>query len=345
MNLHVTGKNIIMKRLSLWLFFAWVTLWGTSIVPGHQRHVVYAQPIEIGTVRWNRDFDETLKRSAEEDKPVFVLFQEVPGCEVCQIFGRDVLSNRLLVEAIETEFLPLLVYNNRQGEDAEILKKYQEPAWNFQVIRFLNSAGQDIIPRKDRIWTVRGVAQRMGEALQTVHKRVPPYLIGFAQENDHENIDDATFAMHCFWTGEMELGSIEGVVRTEAGYYDGREVTRVWYHKQAISLNELARKVSQNRYADRIYVKSARQIEEFQSVADITLPLKQFDETHYTRARTSDQKKQIQDSLFTKLELTEFQLTKVNAFARTNRDKALEYLSPGQIADLKKLEEKSGKEG
>ena len=151
------------------------------------------------------------------------------------------LSHRLLVEAIETEFIPLLVHNNRQGKDAEILARYQEPAWNFQVIRFLNSSGQDIIPRKDRIWTVRGVARRMSEALQTVHKKVPPYLIGLAQEYDYENIDDATFGMYCFWTGEMNLGSIEGVVKTEAGFFDGREVTRVWYHNQTLSLDELAR--------------------------------------------------------------------------------------------------------
>jgi len=343
MNRHVIGKNISMKRLLLLLFFSLVIPEGLTILPGHQRYVTYAQPIEIGTIRWNRNFEEALKRSEEEDKPVLVLFQEVPGYEVCQIFGREVLSHRLLVEAIETEFIPLLVYNNRQGEDVEILKKYQEPAWNFQVIRFLNSAGQDIIPRKDRIWTVRGVAQRMGEALQAVHKRVPPYLIGLAQENDEKNIDDATFGMHCFWTGEMELGRIEGVVRTEAGYFDGREVTRVWYHNQALSLDELARTVSQNRFADRIYVKSVHQIDALQSLADITLPLEQFDETHYTKARASDQKKQIQNTLLTELELTAFQLTKVNAFARTDRGKALEYLSPGQTAMLQELWEKSQK--
>jgi len=36
-------------------------------------------PIEVGDVRWGRDFDAALKMSAESGKPVLVLFQEVPG--------------------------------------------------------------------------------------------------------------------------------------------------------------------------------------------------------------------------------------------------------------------------
>ena len=35
------------------------------------------------------------------------------------------------------------------------------------------------------------------------------------------------FAQSCFWTGEMKLGQIEGVVRTEAGFIGRREVTLV----------------------------------------------------------------------------------------------------------------------
>ena len=342
MNVHMTEKYMIMKKLSGRIFFVLLTLWGLTTIPGQPTLVAQAQPIEIGTVRWNRDFDETLRRSAKEDKPVLVLFQEVPGCTGCQNFGRDVLSHRLLVEAIETEFLPLLVYNNRP-EDAEILAEYQEPAWNYQVIRFLDSAGQDILPRKDRVWTLPEVAQRMGEALRAAHKKVPPYLIGLAQEYDEQHIDNTAFGMYCFWSGEMELGSLEGVVRTEAGYLEGREVTRVWYHTQTISLDELARQVSQKGYAERIYVKTAQQLDELQSVAGITLPLARFDERRYSRARASDQKKQIENSPFAQLELTDFQLAKVNAFAPTNRDKALEFLSPGQIAELQELQERTAK--
>ena len=54
-------------------------------------------------MRWGRDLDAALASSAKSGKPVFALFQEIPGCAGCKQFGRDVLSNPLLVEAIQGE--------------------------------------------------------------------------------------------------------------------------------------------------------------------------------------------------------------------------------------------------
>ena len=134
-------------------------------------------PVEVGNVQWGRDFDAALRMSADSGKPVLVLFQEVPGCSGVRQFGREVLTQPQLVRAIEEEFIPMLVYNNRSGGmDRELMKRYREPAWNFQVIRFLDAEGKDIIPRKDRVWTTRGVARRMTQALAAVKRPVPDYL-------------------------------------------------------------------------------------------------------------------------------------------------------------------------
>jgi hypothetical protein len=142
-----------------------------------------ANPIEVGDIQWGRDFDAALEKSSETAKPVLVLFQEIPGCSGVQKFGRDVLTNALLVKAIENEFIPVLVYNNRHGGmDEKLLKRFQEPAWNYQVIRFLNAAGNDVIPRKDRVWTTSGVASRMIEALMAAHRPVPQYLKNLAKK-------------------------------------------------------------------------------------------------------------------------------------------------------------------
>jgi hypothetical protein len=141
-----------------------------------------SQTIEIGLVNWSRDFEGALERSRHEGKPVLVLFQEVPGCSGTQQFGKDVLSHPHIVEAIENEFIPVLIYNNRDGWDAEMLAQYNEPAWNYQVIRFLDSFGNDIIPRKDRIWTLSTVAARLIEALRAAGRNVPLYLQGLAHE-------------------------------------------------------------------------------------------------------------------------------------------------------------------
>jgi hypothetical protein len=138
-------------------------------------------PVEAGDVRWGRDFDAALQKSAETDKPVFLLFQEIPGCSGVRRFGREVLTNPVLVRAIEGEFIPVLIYNNRSsGMDRKILERYGEPAWNYQVIRFLDADGRDVIPRKDRVWTTGGVAKRMVSALAAVNRPVPDYLAGLA---------------------------------------------------------------------------------------------------------------------------------------------------------------------
>ena len=65
-------------------------------------------PIEIGDVRWQRDFDAALENSAKTGKPVLVLFQEVPGCSGVQEFGREVLTNPLIVAAMENEFIRIV---------------------------------------------------------------------------------------------------------------------------------------------------------------------------------------------------------------------------------------------
>ena len=81
-------------------------------------------PIELGQVNWLRDFDSAIKQAKNQDKPIFILFQEVPGCATCRNYGQNVLSHPLIVEAIESLFVPLAIYNNKRGKDAEVLRYY-----------------------------------------------------------------------------------------------------------------------------------------------------------------------------------------------------------------------------
>ncbi len=45
--------------------------------------------------------------------------------------------------------------------------------------------------------------------------------------------------MYCYWTGEAQLGALEGVTTTEAAFYDGREVTRVKYDPSFLTTKAL----------------------------------------------------------------------------------------------------------
>src|SRR5688500_14534716 len=79
---------------------------------------------ELGQIHWQRDFDAALAQAKRENKLVFLLFQEIPGCATCTAFGKDVLSNPLLAAAIEHDTVPLVVRNNVAGKEAELLKRF-----------------------------------------------------------------------------------------------------------------------------------------------------------------------------------------------------------------------------
>lgn len=281
------------------------------------------KPVEAGEVNWGRDLEAARRESAADGRPVLILFQEIPGCAGCQAFGRDVLSHPLIVEAIETEFHPVLVYNNRSGgPDAALLKRYNEPAWNYQVIRFVGADGRDLIERRDRVWTVAAVAGRIVEALRAAGRPVPKYLHSLIAINTPD-IETAAFAMHCFWTGEYHLGSIDGVIATEAGWLDGREVTLVRYDPAALPLDRLASRAAGLECAHRVYTPDAKPL--------AGLDAGQLDDS-YRPASTSDQKRQLSRwPAIKKIPgINANQLTKLNSLAPRDVTAALSHLSPRQ---------------
>ena len=289
-------------------------------------------PIEVGHVIWSRDYQGAVQASRQSGKPVFLFFQEVPGCIGCQDFGRQVLTHPLLVEAVEDEFIPVLVYNNRRaGMDAQLLKQYGEPSWNYQVIRFVDANERDLIPRRDRVWDIGSLAARMVEALKAADRAVPLYLSQLVVEHDTNNLQTALFGMYCFWTGEYELGSIDGVVATEAGFYRGREVTLVTYHQKQITLPDLIGEAADRECARTVYLNGARA--EVQS----RLKVKPFDPREYRPAPASDQKKQLQRWLAAHqdLNLTMLQLTKLNALLPDDSEAMRKWLSPRQLTQLR----------
>ncbi len=137
------------------------------------------------------------------------------------------------------------------------------------------------------------------------------------------------FAQSCFWTGEMKLGQIEGVVRTEAGFFKGREVTLVDYAPERVALEDLARQAKQAGVADTVYLEASAQ----HSLGGVSVgpPL----DATYRAAPAGDQKKQIEGTPFARLQLSAEQATKVNAFAREDEGKALAWLNPNQREQIK----------
>ncbi len=114
------------------------------------------------------------------------------------MFGTQVLSHPLIVEAAEQHFVPICVYNNTKGDnDEKTLKRFKEPAWNNPVVRVLDSEGALVVPRLANDWRLSSLAERMVQGLEKAKRKVPLYLKLLAREQvgRRDGIDTAIFGM------------------------------------------------------------------------------------------------------------------------------------------------------
>jgi hypothetical protein len=285
------------------------------------------QPVELGDVQWLRKFEQAKQISAATEKPIFILFQEVPGCMTCQRYGQQVLSHPLIVEAIETYFVPLAIFNNKRGDDAKVLQAFKEPAWNNPVVRIVDAKGKNIIERVHGNYSPARVVQAINQALDLSGRAPVEWLRLLESELRAEvtGTETADFAMYCFWTGEKKLGQIEGVVDTKAGFMSGREVVEVTYDPLVVSFEELLATAQKEQCASQVFTTTPQQ----KRIATEKVG------GHNVKAQQPfrldrEPKYFLQHSHLKYLPMTALQAARVNA-ALGERTAFAEYLSPRQL--------------
>ncbi len=168
------------------------------------------------------------------------------------------------------------------------------------------------MPRRDQQFHISQLLPRIKSALAKTKREseIVPLI-----EPETVRTSKIALSQHCFWTGELAIGSVPGVIKTEAGWLDGREVTLAHFDPKQVTAEEVIKQAKAQSCADKVYQGSAL--------------------SGYRPARQSDQKKQLQGTRFDKVRnLTAYQKTKINAFARTNPGQAAKYLSPRQLKTL-----------
>ena len=131
--------------------------------------------------------------------------------------------------------------------------------------------------------------------------------------------------MYCFWTGEMALGQIDGIITTEAGFMGRREVTFVRYDPDVITLPKLITAAEKVECANAAHVPATDLANAKASRLNVGTI------SGYRAAPASDQKKQLDGTSAQKMLLSAAQATKVNAWLRVDSAKALSCLTPSQI--------------
>lgn len=285
-------------------------------------------PIELGKVEWLRDYDQAIALSKATDKPIFLLFQEVPGCANCTKYGKDILSHPLMVEAIETEFVPLAIFNNKTGKDREVLVQFGEPTWNNPVVRIVDHEGSDLAPRVGNFRSKTKIINTVADVLKKEKKSVPQYVELLSQEWEGEetNAEEGFLSMYCFWTGEREIAKIDGVLSTEAGFMHGREVVKVAYDETKTDLAKIGEQASKVSCADAIYSDQ---------VVNTSIPTKK--EGKYRK--DSQDKYYLRHTDYQYIPLTDIQQTKINS-AIGSKQNPSKYLSPRQNELLVSLKSK-----
>jgi hypothetical protein len=217
------------------------------------QHSIFTQnPVELGDVHWLRDLAKAQVQSKQTGKPILILFQEIPGCSTCQRYGSQVMKHPLIVEAIETDFIPLAIHNNKGGEDGRVLKLFNEPAWNNPVVRIVDANLKDVTERLDGDYSPKGITSTMIKALNNTKRAVPEYM-KLLKESFSVNTKEITFGMYCFWEGEKRLGQLNGVTQTTPGFVQGHEAVKVTFDPEVISAEKLMSEARKQECASQVY--------------------------------------------------------------------------------------------
>ncbi len=310
-NIDVLSKNLPLILMKSKIQFILCLLLTSNLLLAQKTTDPYNQNEELGKVRWLRDYDTAIALAKKENKDVLILFQEVPGCSTCRNYGHNVLSHPLMVEAIENSFIPLAIFNNKGGKDAQILRRYNEPSWNNPVVRIVDSNGDDVIKRIGNDYSALRLCESMQQAIEEKGQKIPKYINLLAQELSVKKAHKAYYKMSCFWSGEKELGKLTDVLNTESGFINYSEVVEVTYDPKELTKKELDTYATSN---GMILIDNQQSYQS--SSKDI----------HYY----------LQQTKFKYIPLTTIQQTKINS-ALGDGKPTLHFLSPTQLKWFKAI--------
>lgn len=195
-------------------------------------------------------------------------------------------------------------------------------------MRFLDATGKDVLKRKDRVWSTHDAAARTIEVLRANESEVPSWLQLVADET--AKLETATFAMHCYWVGEVKLGGIDGVITTKAAWRDDLEVVELTYDPKVVAYETLLDTARSFDCASKVYTHTdAQHAIATKEVGKLAVRA----EGESKLAKASDRHYELRKSAVHYVPMTPMQRTKANAA----KDPA-SVLSPRQREVLSQVE-------
>lgn len=288
------------------------------------------QAEELGGVRWKRDLGAALGEAEHAARPVLLLVQQVPGSDAARAFGRDALAHPLLVEAIETWFVPLALVPGATPEGDEALQRYGEAqvprAESRPRVRFLDAAGSDLLPRRPATESAHELAVQLLDALGALGVEEPPYLRLVAEESAPSALATATLAAADAASLEARVGVLDGVLRTRAGQSAGRPIVQVDFRPDQLSLRELIERSVADDPDALVYVHDDAQL---LAAREVVGARAKREPARVRELELGEGRLRLGRSPLRFLPLTDLQATRVNAALGTGGDPFV-WLSPRQ---------------
>ncbi len=305
----------------------------SSIAPSnkndHLRTETALNNKNLGRVRWLSDYNTALLKMAEENKPMLVYILGNTGNDVLSVRRNEILSHPLIVEAIESNFIPVAVSPAVAAEHSILSLPGDTKTGTAMSI-----VGTDGHPKSknsdDAAW-MKHLTGIMLDALQQEGMAAPVYLKLVNEEfNAAEKRESAVITLHCFWSGEVELGIEHGIVYTEPGYIGDKEALYLEFNGSAISYEDILKSS-----LDLNLINEAFPMNEQQSTAahGIMPDKKVVDTTadaFVPAPRKASYKRYLSKSIYRFVPMTEKQAIMVNNALFLDEDPS-EFLSPRQL--------------
>jgi len=194
----------------------------------------------LGRVRWMTSLEEAQVLADAEDMPILILHQNVSDNGRSLEYGTTVLDHPLVVEAIESLFIPVAFFQGGSGMDETYADLLGDLAPSALEVWITDSDFNDVAPRLGESHTIHELLGAMIEAYGWRGKDVPEYVkILHTETVNPDALETAIFPVHCFWAGEVELGPSEGIVQTVPGRIDKQETVEVVFDRSVTSYEGL----------------------------------------------------------------------------------------------------------
>jgi hypothetical protein len=183
-------------------------------------HATPLLPSRENAIDWTHDLAIAQKRSRQSGKPIILLNDNSAGRRA---MGRC-FAHPIIADATADLFVPLAIPEEKPAQP---------------VIRILDADGHELVAGLGGEVSPALLVSRLVVALHAVHHDIPAYLQLVNGEYNPANLQNATFAVGCYWEGEEQFGKLSGVVSTRTGVLGNDEVVRVDFDANCIDANML----------------------------------------------------------------------------------------------------------